>query len=613
MYLKRFSTAIAGFLFFTFFTTATDSNLFAGPQGNSTRKIRVQPNEVTQRIGTAVNWAANFEDAAQRSRESGKPIFWYVPTIPGTFMDRKTEIDRYMLAGPFSWPPVVKILNQHFVPLRATPSRQLQKKYELSRYKFIEPGFLVLKNGSPIGKIDQLTTLHYQWWATNLSRFCSDDLAKQSTIDVIRKRYLNQTESFEIDQNAASELMPYEMYYAALAKFRKGKQADADAVWGKLIQSFPNHPLAWKASAELQRIGPFCRGFEVHNDIPTRGHIAGQARGTRAPVGLYTIPELWQRSTHFLLGMQNESGAFLDSDYDFGGTDSLPNVHVAVTSLAGMALIEAHGRNPDLKPSIQNAVDRCFKFVSNEKNLNRVDRDEILWADAYRLRFLCRYAKFTRKDVQVEITAATKALENLQSKRGSWYHEYANSFVTATALTALKEAKNSGATLDENKINKGVGALVADRFPNGAFPYSTGRRGAADPAKAIAGAAGRMPLCEVALAKWGRSNQTALRHAIETSFKHQDNLDIALKYDNHTSTHGYGGFFFWYDMRARCEAILSVTDADRQEKYLKQQLAIISKLPEIDGCFVDSHELGRSYGTAMALICLANIESILSQ
>ena len=28
-------------------------------------------------------------------------------------------------------------------------------------------------------------------------------------------------------------------------------------------------------------------------------------------------------------------------------------------------------------------------------------------------------------------------------------------------------------------------------------------------------------------------------------------------------------------------------------------------LPEIDGCFVDSHELGRAYGTAMALLCFA--------
>jgi len=31
-------------------------------------------------------------------------------------------------------------------------------------------------------------------------------------------------------------------------------------------------------------------------------------------------------------------------------------------------------------------------------------------------------------------------------------------------------------------------------------------------------------------------------------------------------------------------------------------------IPEIDGCFVDSHEIGRSYGTAMALMCLSGCE-----
>ena len=31
---------------------------------------------------------------------------------------------------------------------------------------------------------------------------------------------------------------------------------------------------------------------------------------------------------------------------------------------------------------------------------------------------------------------------------------------------------------------------------------------------------------------------------------------------------------------------------------------------EIDGCFVDSHELGKSYGTAMGLLCLARLGKV---
>ena len=601
------------FFIFVFCITGSDSNLFAQAATNSMRKIRVKPNESTLKIGSTVRWSNDFQEATQQSKNSGKPIFWYVPTIPGTFMDRKVEIDRYMMAGPFSWPPIIEILNNHFVPLRLKPDEPLQKRFELSRYKFVEPGFLIIKGENSVTKVDQITTHHYGWWQQILTSFCNEEFSEPAEIVSIRKRFLDGNVPFQIRENVAERWSPYEMYFGAMAKFRLGDHHGADQIWRMLMQSFPSHSLAWKSSAELQRLGPFCRGFEVHVDIPQKSLRAGiQSRGTRAPAGTFSLPQLWKRSTQFLLSMQNESGAFLDSDYDFGGTDSLPNVHVAVTSLVGLALIESSERAPEIKNQIQTAVDRCFNYVTDEKNLNRIDRDEILWADAYRLRFIARYAAFTGKNVRRQLAAATNALENLQSKRGNWYHEYENSFVTATALIALMDAKTSGVDVDSNKIDKGLRALKTSRFANGAYPYSAGRRGVKNPDRLIPGAAGRMPLCEMALSKWGYSDQTALVNAIRISFEHQQNLDVALKYDNHTSTHAYGGFFFWYDMRARCEAISSVQDVATKKTLAVQQLQIVKKLPEIDGCFVDSHELGRCYGTAMAMLCLANIESQLS-
>ena len=56
-------------------------------------------------------------------------------------------------------------------------------------------------------------------------------------------------------------------------------------------------------------------------------------------------------------------------------------------------------------------------------------------------------------------------------------------------------------------------------------------------------------------------------------------------------------------MRSRCEAIKYVADKNQRDKFVAQQRAVMMELPELDGCFVDSHELGRVYGTAMALIC----------
>ena len=132
---------------------------------NSLQKLRVAPGAQASRIGSAVNWLPNFESAVTESRATGKPIFWYVPTLRGSFMDRQTEIDRYMLGGPFSWPDIISVLNEHYVPLKATPNRQQQKRFGLVPYVFVEPGFLIL---NPAGeeqlKLDRLTTLHPRWF-----------------------------------------------------------------------------------------------------------------------------------------------------------------------------------------------------------------------------------------------------------------------------------------------------------------------------------------------------------------------------------------------------------------------------------------------------------------
>jgi hypothetical protein len=61
-------------------------------------------------------------------------------------------------------------------------------------------------------------------------------------------------------------------------------------------------------------------------------------------------------------------------------------------------------------------------------------------------------------------------------------------------------------------------------------------------------------------------------------------------------------------MRGRSEAISNLVNGELKSSLQQQQKRIILAMPEIDGCFVDSHEIGRCYGTAMALLCLARSE-----
>lgn len=589
------------------------SNSAASAQ-NSTAKIRVQPNALAAKAGSYVQWNNDFDAAIGTANSSGRPIFWYVPTIRGTFMDRKAEVDRYMMAGFFSWPHIIEYLNANFVCVKASPTRAQQQQFKLSRYQFVEPGFLIIADKKVIRKVDQITTQHPDWFIHFL----------QQSIEGRESKPLNKIRDLEefamlsqYDLSISSPLFtangPSAVEYSLMIKgmhFFKNGTKEAHRSWQKLIDTHPNSPLAAKAAAEIQGIGPYTRGLEIIDAIPRSCLKAGIAsRGSRAPTDSFTEEQLWRRGIGFLLAMQRKNGSFIDSDYDFGGADSLPNVHVAVTSLCGIALLESLNRASDegMRAMVRTAVDRCFQFVTQDKNVNRKDRDEILWADSYRLRFLCEYAKAGQPELNDHLQTATDSLQNLQSRRGGWYHEYENSFVTATALTALYNAQQSGANVDAAKIKAGIRSLMNDRFDNGAFPYysRSGNQPRDRQPGPITASAGRMPICELALARWGHSDQNRLRFAIEQSFKHHDKLAIALKYDNHTSTLGYGGFFFWYDMRSRSEAILAIENDELRRQYQRQQRKLVMSLPEIDGCFVDSHELGRCYGTAMALLCLA--------
>lgn len=595
-------------------------------QGNSTRKSRISPQGLAAKAGSAVLWREDLESALAESAKSGKPVFWYIPTLKRTFMDRRDVINQYMLAGPFSWPAIIALINGNFIPVKQIPGTAEARQYGLVTYKFIEPGFLVIDNGQVTQTADRLTTLHPQWLFRLMSRTLNGDhnwdaLAGQSERGLINTAWKMFIEKREIP----AEFLVSEEYRMELEllrgmqMFRSGKHAQARDYWRAASDRYPDRPLAWKAAMEAQGIGPFVRGFEIFQPMEEKQLLAGvQSLGSAAPAGTFTTQEYWNKATDFLLDNQREDGGFLDSDYDFGGADSMPNVHMAVTAICGWALskssqrIESAGRQ-----RIDLAVARAVNYCCNDDNLNPKDREELLWAEAYRLRFLAAIRSEARyhgsQNVQAVIDAVAKRLEDLQAGNGSWFHEYPNSFVTATALISLRDAANAGAPIDQQRIDKGLSRLGNQRYTNGAYPYAVRRGNSNSDEPPIEASAGRTPLCSYARFLWGREDASALTAAAEVGLEHHELLAKALKYDNHTDTHAFGGFFFWYDMHARSEAIASVPDSPRRTHLARQQLSLIDGLPELDGCFVDSHELGRCYGSAMALLSLDLVQNSIVQ
>ncbi|QEG21353.1 prenyltransferase/squalene oxidase repeat-containing protein [Mariniblastus fucicola] len=590
---------------------------------NSTKKIRVVPNAISAKIGTAIEWQSDFEEARRISAETKKPIFWYVPRLANTFMDRKKEVDRYMRAGPFSDPSIIASVNENYVPLMAIPKKAEAEAYELQPFKFIEPGFLVVEtDGSASTTLDRITTMNSKWLASFLkptTRLPEAGEALKRARRLFAAGEYGKCRAINRMRHSEDDMVELQLI-AAMATFRSNEHESALQQFAAIGEAFPNHPLGWKAAAEAQRIGPFVRGFEVFRELPDETYLnAGRkSKGSAAPANTFAEEQLWRRGIEFLLSMQNEEGAFNDSDYDFGGTDSLPNVHSAVTSIAAMALLEAHGRPElkDLQPRIENAIKSAAAYVSDESKLNLQDKDEIFWAYLYRLRLFNRLQSKWQTGAE-GITESLKALASVQTAGGDFYHEYNNPFVTASALWAMKESESLGAQVDASCVEAAIAALTKCRFANGAWMYSSPRNGSAAGKEAserrTIGSAGRMPHCEGALVIWDRADHDGLVESLESAFEMHDDMDRARKYDDHTSSYNYGGFFYWYCMETRTDAILKVTDEATQKEMAIKQRDMVMAVPEIDGCFVDSHEIGRSYGTAMALLCLAGCEQVLEE
>lgn len=578
---------------------------------NSTAKLRKPPSPAAARAGSAVEWRNDLATALADAKASHKPVFWYVPTVPGSPMDRRPELDRVMMSGPFSWPETIAVLNERFVPLRATPTRDDAKARDLVRGKFIEPGFLVLgEDGAEVSRCDRITTLAPDWWRARLGDALGESLPCRLSV-----RVQDALAAYAQGEPAAAERLlraetsgadaPVARFLLGVVLRRQRQFETADAAWDALVAATPEHPLAAKIAAEREGHGPFLRGIEDWKPLPA-AVLAGARTSTQAAAGAYPREVMIRRSLQFLVDQQEADGGYRDSIYDFGGTDSLPNVHMAITALVGWALLEHRGSLVgELRGAVDAALARIDGLIRDDTQIATEDRDEIAWAHAYRLRVLCRWmdgGDEARSRSLTKVQELIGALASLQEASGAWFHEYSNPFVLATVLLALHQAKVKGLDVPDDAIARGVGALQRCRAQNGGYPYGMARQSA----KRIdlAGAAGRMPLCELALLRFGASDQERLGAALTAAFEHHHRLEAIRKYDDHADSLGYGGFFFWYDVRARSEAIAAITDDAARARWQAQQDAIVLALPEIDGCFVDSHELGRCYGTAMALLCL---------
>lgn len=575
-----------------------------------------------RKCGSEVDWETSLDDALRRAAKEGKPVCWYVHTVAGTKMDRKAVVDNYMMMGPFMAPDVIDVLNRRFVPLRAGAERDAAKKYGIRPLDFIEPGLVFLHaSGKLLHRMDRLYTYNEEWfvdqlflvlkeneWEKRLKKE-KDPLEQARLYRRLRKpkeaaRALKKAGRSDETELERGILEIKQHNYAEAEKILKGlgapqaqylygcvlhlTQRDGQAVevWKKVEET--NSRWAWKAAAELRREGPFSRAFEEIGWMPDDAY-GEKMTTTDIARKEKDLDEIVERGVNFLLQHQKSSGVWNDSNYDFGGRDSLPDVYAAGTALSSLALLLWRDVAPE---RIDAALKRADAYLCDEKNIATTNERERAWAHLYRLLYFAERGTLGKKMGEVAATLA-----KMQQKDGSWYHEYPNPFVTASVVHALVTAKKGGAEVEDAVLQRGARAVEGCRAEDGSYSYNMRGRSAMEQA------AGRMPICEYALFLNRLARPSSVEAAIGKAFEFHSLRERVRKYDDHADRWANGGFFFYYDLLGISFAADALPKSARAKVHKKLREIVLS-IGEVDGAWQDSHELGRTYGTSAALILL---------
>jgi tetratricopeptide (TPR) repeat protein len=379
----------------------------------------------------------------------------------------------------------------------------------------------------------------------------------------------------------------------------------------------PESPWATKAAVNLvdgtdrTPIGPTVHGYE--DPFFTAAPVVNP-RNSGRPREARDSESIARASLQYLLRMQRENGGWTDSRYAYWPTpDITPNVWIAATALSCAALLDWRELDP---VAVDAALSKGESYLFDERYMARGFQEEV-YSESYKLFYLARKFDHSKEantqaacvDRMNGVVERIKQLQGDADSRapGFWGHEYPNPFTTAAVMNALVHAKNRGARVPTVLLTRGADAMLTVRSDVGAFAYGAGRKPRGNEETQRKDSSGRSAICEAAILWSGHESGEAARveNALKDFWTFLPRLERIRLCDFHTDGE-LGGFFFWHAIFHTVESFDALPVAQRGA-HKARMLEFMTKLGEQDGSFLDSHEIGKSYGTAMSLLVLKRL------
>lgn len=349
-----------------------------------------------------------------------------------------------------------------------------------------------------------------------------------------------------------------------------------------------------------------------------------------------TAPEELQaaidRGVAFLVQRQNPDGSW-GSARNTTGSDvyaPVPGAHhafrTAVTAMCISALIEVCPKQEAETLALERGE---AWLLENLPKLRRADAVAIYnnWGHAYAIQALVRMHQRLpddsprREEIRRQLNEQIDFLGRYECIDGGWcYYDMkaltqrpsgpSISFVSATVLVALHEAKEIGIEVPDRLVQRAVASIDRQRKPD--FSYLYGEYLKWYPMMGInrpGGSLGRSQACNLATRLWGDEKVTdqVLIDWLDRIFARNLWLDLGRKRPiPHESWFQVAGYFFYYGhyYAARCIEQLPVASRAKYQDLLSN---VLLNLQEKDGSWWDFplYDYHQQYGTAFALMSLA--------
>jgi hypothetical protein len=469
-------------------------------------------------------------------------------------------------------------------------------------------------------------------------RIATDIAFDEALILMRMARYEESQAAFEraLNMDEHSARLPEALFWlGAYDVLSKGLDAGG-ARWRQLVDEYPENRWAWKAAANLAKVGCLINGAE-RLAWPEPDLVASVTRPRAEVLPASDTERVERDAIDYLVHAQRADGTWINPADAFSIGSNLYTP--AVCALCAASLL----------PSVADkGPAACVKSaIAHLLELERGGRLEpgpgvigpySIWSRTCALLFFARCVRAHVGD-EAELTRAMSALvtsiAKSQHAHGGWpYIAFAGdpsgegfdpsaSFLTSGVVIALAEARAAGVDVPQDALAKAVAFLARMRQSDGSYRYMPDIPNAIVDGAAPE-AAGRGPLCSLAIERGERAlardgattkhddDATRIqraRNALESFVKHRGGFKREWHKELcHTSPEGFGAHYIFYDYLFAAECVRSMP---REESARYRSLIAEDVLAArfADGSFEDLPLLGRAYATAMALMTLRELRA----